>query len=102
MRILRQWRHHDGKGLSRQKRQSLRCRYPAGALRRALSLRHSDQNDAGPQAIRAGSTPMKREAQVSRRTFIKGSAALVVGFGATGLIARFGAGPEATAAQGIN
>ena len=45
---------------------------------------------------------MKSEAKVSRRNFIRGSAALVVGFGATGLVARFGVSPAATAAQGIN
>ena len=33
---------------------------------------------------------------------MKGSAALVVGFGATGLVARFGLSPATTAAQGIN
>jgi CO/xanthine dehydrogenase Mo-binding subunit len=33
---------------------------------------------------------------------MKGSAALVVGFGATGLVARFGLSPAASAAQGIN
>jgi CO/xanthine dehydrogenase Mo-binding subunit len=45
---------------------------------------------------------MKSEAKVSRRNFIRGSAALVVGFGATGLVARFGVSPDAAAAQGIN
>jgi CO/xanthine dehydrogenase Mo-binding subunit len=45
---------------------------------------------------------MNHEARVSRRNFIKGSAALVVGFGTSGLIARFGAAPAATAVQGIN
>lgn len=45
---------------------------------------------------------MKRDTKVSRRQFMKGSAALVVGFGATGLVARFGIAPAATAAQGIN
>jgi nicotinate dehydrogenase subunit B len=44
---------------------------------------------------------MRHDAKVSRRTFMKGSAALVVGFGATGLVARFGLSPS-TAAQGIN
>ena len=45
---------------------------------------------------------MKPGAKVSRRQFMKGSAALVVGFGATGLVARFGLSPATTAAQGIN
>ena len=45
---------------------------------------------------------MKPHAKVSRRQFMKGSAALVVGFGATGLVARFGLSPATTAAQGIN
>jgi CO/xanthine dehydrogenase Mo-binding subunit len=44
---------------------------------------------------------MKPEAKLSRRFFMKGSAALVVGFGATGLVARFGLSPAASA-QGIN
>ena len=38
----------------------------------------------------------------SRRHFLKSSAALVVGFGATGLVAKFGLSPAASAAQGIN
>jgi CO/xanthine dehydrogenase Mo-binding subunit len=38
---------------------------------------------------------------VSRRRFMKTSGALLVGFGATGLVARFGPSPTATA-QGIN
>ena len=45
---------------------------------------------------------MKPQAKVSRREFVKGSAALVVGFGATGLIARFGLAPSTSTAQGIN
>jgi CO/xanthine dehydrogenase Mo-binding subunit len=45
---------------------------------------------------------MKPNSKVSRRNFMKGSAALVVGFGATGLIARFGLSPSESAAQGIN
>jgi CO/xanthine dehydrogenase Mo-binding subunit len=45
---------------------------------------------------------MKPYSKVSRRNFMKGSAALVVGFGATGLIARFGLSPSESAAQGIN
>lgn len=44
---------------------------------------------------------MKRTTIVSRRRFLKTSGALVVGFGATGLVARFGPLPT-TAAQGIN
>lgn len=44
---------------------------------------------------------MKRQTKVSRRQFLQGSAALVVGFGATGLVARFGFSPAVTA-QGIN
>jgi CO/xanthine dehydrogenase Mo-binding subunit len=45
---------------------------------------------------------MKPEAQISRRKFMKRSAALVVGFGATGLVARFGLNPGRAAAQGFN
>jgi nicotinate dehydrogenase subunit B len=40
--------------------------------------------------------------ETSRRQFLKSSAALVVGFGATGLVAKFGLSPAASAAQGIN
>ena len=39
---------------------------------------------------------------LSRRTFLKESTALVVGFSATGLVARFGLAPGTSAAQGIN
>jgi CO/xanthine dehydrogenase Mo-binding subunit len=45
---------------------------------------------------------MKPHTAVSRRNFLKGSAALVVGFGATGLVARFGMAPDTAAAQGFN
>ena len=45
---------------------------------------------------------MRPQSKISRRQFVKGSAALVVGFGATGLVARFGLSPLPTAAQGIN
>jgi CO/xanthine dehydrogenase Mo-binding subunit len=45
---------------------------------------------------------MKPDTAVSRRSFLKGSAALVVGFGATGLVARFGMAPDTAAAQGFN
>jgi len=45
---------------------------------------------------------MKPHSKISRRNFMKGSAALVVGVGATGLVARFGLSPSASAAQGIN
>ena len=45
---------------------------------------------------------MTQKINVSRRQFLKGSASLIVGFGATGLIARFGASPATSAAQGIN
>jgi nicotinate dehydrogenase subunit B len=38
----------------------------------------------------------------TRRQFLKTSGALIVGFGATGLVARFGLSPAETAAQGIN
>jgi nicotinate dehydrogenase subunit B len=38
----------------------------------------------------------------TRRQFLKTSGTLVVGFGATGLVAKFGLWPEPTAAQGIN
>ena len=45
---------------------------------------------------------MNGNARVSRRNFLKSSTALVVGFGATGLVARFGVSPAASSAQGIN
>ena len=45
---------------------------------------------------------MRPETKISRRKFMKGSAALVVGFGATGLVARFGLSPSGAAAQGFN
>ena len=44
-------------------------------------------------------TPVSR---ISRRSFLKSSTALVVGFGATGLVARFGLAPRLSAAQGFN
>jgi len=45
---------------------------------------------------------MTPASKVSRRNFLKGSTALVVGFGATGLVARFGLAPSRSAAQGFN
>jgi nicotinate dehydrogenase subunit B len=45
---------------------------------------------------------MKAGTKVSRRQFLSGSATLVVGFGATGLLARFGVSPTTSAAQGFN
>src|SRR5262245_25955927 len=45
---------------------------------------------------------MSRSTKLTRRTFLKSSTALVVGVGASGIVAQFALSPAESAAQGFN
>src|SRR6516225_663618 len=77
MRLLRQRRHHDSKGVSGQEPESIRRRYPSGPLGSVVPVPHAHANDSSNQALCPGGEGMN---PISRRTFLKTSGALVVSF----------------------
>src|SRR5688572_5299762 len=91
MRLLHQRHHHDREGIPRQKPESLRAADTASHGGRAVPVRREYADVERDPKVRGGGSAMK-----SRREFLKTSGALIVGFSATGLIAKFGE------SQGIN
>src|SRR5580765_7566352 len=91
MRLLRQRCDHDRESFPRQGPGSLGSPDPASPVWRTVPMRGEYADDHRNPEIRGGDETMK-----NRREFLKASGALIVGFGATGLIAKFGI------SQGIN
>src|SRR3989441_502263 len=119
MRVLRQRRHHDRQSLSGSKPEGDRRRDPPGDVRRALPLSRARAHDPRHQAVRRGGESMKppdtlkgltpsasaalESTGLSRRKFIQGSGALIVGFTMAGLTERLGVtAPASAAAQRLD
>src|SRR6266571_6294734 len=117
MRILRQRRCHDGQSVPRPDSESDGRANSAGHVRRALPLSCTPANDARDQTLCAGGESMKpldtlkaltpdaraalEKAGMSRRNFMKGTGALIVGFGVARLTGGLAA-PQRLDAAGSN
>src|SRR5262245_6768616 len=109
VRILFERRHPDRQGFYRSESASYREPDSRGAVGRALSLLHTCANDPGHRRLRAEGcmtldlTPEARKALdregFSRRHFLRGSGALIVGFSAAAFGSIPGVAPERVEAQ---
>src|SRR5881296_879795 len=109
MRVLHQRYHSDGQSFPGSEPESDRRRDQAGDVRRTVPVQRECANHARDQAVCRGGESMKlldtsktlrpdalgalSSAGISRRDFIKGSGALIIGFSMGGLAPRLGAAP---------
>src|SRR5262245_6251235 len=117
MRVLLEWRDHDRQSVLRSQPESDRRANPASDVGRPLPMPCARANDARDSAVCAGDKSMKiknlvlaltpdasaalQKDGVSRRNFIKGSGALIVGFSMAGLGIRLNSS-AASAAQRLD
>src|SRR3984893_2296410 len=122
MRLLRERRDHDRQGFPGSESESGRRRHPAGDVRRVVPVRRERSHDSRDQALCAGGESMKpadalrtltasmtpdasaalERSGMSRRRFIKGSGALIVGFSAARLTNGLGTAPGSAIAQRLD
>src|SRR6185436_10290162 len=109
VRLLFERRHPDRQGVHRSESARHRQPDPRGAFRGAVPMLHARADDSGHRQLRAegGMTPrfspeartvLEREG-LSRRRFLRGSGALVVGFATAKLAPILGVAPDRTATQ---
>src|SRR6202049_5175522 len=122
MRLLRERRHHDRQGFPGSEYQSGRRRHPAGDVRRAVPVRRERSHASRHHALCTGGESMRPadalrtltasmtpdacaaldSAGMSRRRFIKGSGALIVGFSVARLTNGLGMAPGSAIAQRLD
>src|SRR5262245_55209038 len=118
MRVLRQRRHHDRKGIPGSQSQGNGYASATGALGCVMPLRRARTNAASHSGLRSGGESMKplqslkaltpdalsalEKTGISRRNFLKGSSVLIVGFTTAALATRMGFVHGAVTAQRLD